>query len=417
MERAILHVDLNKFYASVECLYRPEIRNKPVVVGGNEETRHGIVLTGNEIAKGKFGIKTGIPLFQARQLCPDLVVVPPNYPLYMRYSRLAREIYSDYTDQIEPFGLDECWLDVTGSRRLYGSAECIAHTIRERIKFELGVTVSVGVSWNKIFAKLGSDYKKPDAVTVITKENFKDIVWPLPVNDLLYVGSATNKKLRNRCITTIGELANAPLDMLEKMLGKMGLILSSFANGYDNAPVSENGHTPIIKSIGNGVTAPRDLVCNEDVKMILTVLTESVAKRIRNHGFKCRGISIGIRDKQLLSFTRQKKIQRSTNNTNALQDEAYNLFLNNYNFESSLPIRALTVSAFDLCDENESFQLDLFEDIEAHDRAARLDRAIDGLQNRFGTNCVQKALLLKDKKLTSFDPYEKHVIHPTSYFK
>ena len=417
MERAILHCDLNKFYASVECLYNPSIRNKPVVVGGSEETRHGIVLTGNEIAKGKFGVKTGMSLFEARMLCPDLVVVPPNYPRYLRFSRLAREIYADYTDQIEAFGLDECWLDVTGCDYLFGTPEQIAHKIRKRIRSELGITASVGVSWNKIFAKLGSDYKKPDAVTVISKQNMKEVVWPLPAGDLLYVGRATERKLRSRCITTIGELAEAKPDQLALFLGKMGYVLSSFANGYDNAPVAKISAESPIKSIGNGVTAPRDLVCNEDVKLVMTVLAESVAKRLRKHGFKCRGISIGIRDKNLVSFTRQKKLSRATQETAAVTREAYSLFLQSYDFEKDPPIRALTVSAFDLRDERECFQLDLFEDAAALDKAEKLDRAIDRLQDRFGTACVQRAILLKDKKLTSFDPYEKHIIHPVSYFK
>ena len=260
MERSVLHCDANKFYALVECLYHPEIRDKPVVVGGSEETRHGIVLTGNEKAKKLYGIKTGMSLADARLLCPKLIVMPPNYPRYIRFSKMLRRIYSDYTDMIEPFGLDECWLDVTGSRLLFGTPEEIAEDIRKRVKFELGITVSVGVSWNKIFAKLGSDYKKPDAVTVINKNNYKKIVYPLPVSDLLMVGPATTRKLKNHGIYTIGELADAPPEMLAAFLGKMGYVLHSFANGYENAPVGVSGSTPLIKSVGNGITAPRDLM-------------------------------------------------------------------------------------------------------------------------------------------------------------
>ncbi len=417
MERSVLHCDANKFYASVECLYHPEIRDKPVVVGGSEETRHGIVLTGNEKAKKLYGIKTGMSLADARQLCPKLIVMPPNYPRYIRFSKMLRRIYSDYTDMIEPFGLDECWLDVTGSRLLFGSPEEIAEDIRKRVKFELGITVSVGVSWNKIFAKLGSDYKKPDAVTIINKNSYKKIVYPLPVSDLLMVGPATTRKLKNHGIYTIGELANAPPEMLAAFLGKMGYVLHSFANGYENAPVGVSGSTPLIKSVGNGITAPRDLMNEEDIKSVQYVLAESVARRLREQGLKGRVVSIGVRDKNLFSFTRQSKLSSATNDTRKLQSTALKLFNSNYSFETMPPVRALTVSVSELCDENDSFQLDMFEDNELAERLDRLNHTVDGLKDRFGSDCVRQAFLLKDQKLTGFDPYEKNIIHPVSYFR
>lgn len=417
MERSILHCDANKFYASVECLYHPEIRNKPVVVGGSEETRHGIVLTGNAIAKSKYGVKTGMSLADARLLCPNLIVVPPNYPRYIRFSKMLREIYSNYTDTIEPFGLDECWLDVTGSNLLFGKPEKIADEIRRRVKFELGITVSVGVSWNKIFAKLGSDYKKPDAVTVISKDNFKKIVFPLPVSDLLMVGPATTRKLKNHGIYTIGELANSPSDMLASFLGKMGYVLHSFANGSENSQVTANGYSPVIKSVGNGITAPRDLINEEDIKSVQYVLAESVARRLREQGLKGRVLSIGIRDKSLFSFSRQCKLKIATNDTRKLQKNAIELFNSNYSFDTMPPVRALTVSVSELCDENEAFQLDMFEDNELAEKLNRLNHTIDGLKDRFGSYCVRQAFLLQDKHLSDFDPYEKNIIHPVSYFK
>ena len=417
MERSVLHCDANKFYASVECLYHPEIRDKPVVVGGSEETRHGIVLTGNEKAKKLYGIKTGMSLADARQLCPKLIVMPPNYPRYIRFSKMLRRIYSDYTDMIEPFGLDECWLDVTGSRLLFGAPEKIADEIRKRVKFELGITVSVGVSWNKIFAKLGSDYKKPDAVTVINKDNYKKIVYPLPVSDLLMVGPATTRKLKNHGIYTIGELADAPPEMLAAFLGKMGYVLHSFSNGYENAPVGVSGSTPLIKSVGNGITAPRDLMNEEDIKSVQYVLAESVARRLREQGLKGKVVSIGIRDKNLFSFTRQSKLSSATNDTRKLQSTALKLFNSNYSFETMPPVRSLTVSVSELSDENDSFQLDMFEDNELAERLDRLNHTVDGLKDRFGSDCVRQAFLLKDEKLTTFDPYEKNIIHPVSYFR
>lgn len=417
MERSILHCDANKFYASVECLYNPEIRNKPVVVGGSEETRHGIVLTGNAIAKSKYGVKTGMSLADARTLCPKLVVVPPNYPRYLRFSKMLRQIYSDYTDTVEPFGLDECWLDVTGSKLLFGSPEKIADDIRRRVRFELGITVSVGVSWNKIFAKLGSDYKKPDAVTVINKDNYRKIVYPLPVSDLLMIGPATTRKLKSHGIYTIGDLASAQPEMLSAFLGKMGYILHAFANGRESSPVTASGCAPIIKSVGNGITAPRDLKNENDIKSVQYVLTESVVRRLREQGLKGRVVSIGIRDKNLFSFTRQSRLKIATNDTGKLQNAALELFRANYSFDTMPPVRALTVSVSELCDENEAFQLDMFEDNALNEKINRLNHTIDGLKDRFGSYCVRQAFLLSDKQLSDFDPYEKNIIHPVSYLK
>lgn len=263
MSRVILHSDMNNCYASIELLHRPELRGKPLAVGGDPEARHGIVLAKNQLAK-KAGVKTGMALWQAKQVWPDIVFVPPNMDLYLRFSRLAHEIYGEYTDQQEAYGVDESWLDVTASASYKGDGLKIAEEISSRIKRELGITVSIGVSWNKIFAKLGSDYKKPDAITVIDKMNYQKIVWPLPVEDLLYVGRSTQKKLNLFGIHTIGELAKTDPRLLHRQLGKMGLVLHMFANGEDQTPVNqENYHAPI-KSIGNSTTTlggitPREL--------------------------------------------------------------------------------------------------------------------------------------------------------------
>ena len=398
-------------------MYNPEIRNKPVVVGGSEETRHGIVLTGNAIAKSRYGVKTGMSLTDARALCPKLVVVPPNYPRYLRFSKMLRQIYSDYTDTVEPFGLDECWLDVTGSKLLFGSPEKIADDIRRRVRFELGITISIGVSWNKIFAKLGSDYKKPDAVTVINKDNYKKIVYPLPVSDLLMIGPATTRKLKSHGIYTIGDLASAQPEMLSTFLGKMGYVLHTFANGRENSPVTVSGYAPLIKSVGNGITAPRDLKNEEDIKSVQYVLTESVARRLREQGLKGKVVSIGIRDKNLFSFTRQSRLKIATNNTGELQNTALKLFKANYSFDTMPPVRALTVSVSELCNENEAFQLDMFEDNALNEKINRLNHTIDGLKDRFGSYCVRQAFLLNDKLLSDFDPYEKKYNSPCIVFQ
>ena len=294
MDRIILHSDYNCFYASVEMLHHPELAGKPLAVGGDPEARHGIVLTANYIAK-RMGVKTGMALWQARQACPDLVFVPPRMDLYLRFSRMAREIYLEYTDQVENFGCDEAWLAVERSRSIKGDGMTIAREISDRIKQELGITVSIGVSWNKIFAKLGSDYKKPDAITEISRENYKEIVWPLPASDLLYVGRSTERKLSRVGIHTIGELACAEPAHLQSFLGKMGLVLSAFANGLDDSPVSEDGYHAPVKSIGNSTTTPRDLTTDTDVKIILMALSESVAARLRKNGFCAGVVEISIR--------------------------------------------------------------------------------------------------------------------------
>lgn len=411
--RTILHSDCNGFYASVECLYNPKIRNKPVAVSGNAENRHGIILTKNEIAK-KYGVKTGETIWQAKQKCPELITVSPNFDLYQRFSKLCKQIYFEYTDRVESFGLDEAWLDVTGSQLLYTNGYHIAQQIRCRIKRELGITVSIGVSFNKIFAKLGSDYKKPDAVTVISKDNFKDIVWKLPANNLLYVGRATNNKLYKMGIYTIGDIANTNINILRNNFGKWGDLLYSFANGYESSPVTAlDAHAPV-KSIGNSTTTPRDLENFEDVKIILYVLCDSVCRRMREQGFVTKTICINVRDNKLFSFTRQMKLEQYTNITNDITLYAEKLFKENYDW--SHPIRSIGVSLTDFAPDTICRQFSFFCNEKDHQRQEFLDSAIDNLKNRFGNFIVQPAVLLKDNGLSHFNPKEEHTIHPVGYF-
>ena len=408
MERTILHVDCNKFYASVECLYRPEIRNKPVAVGGSTESRHGIILTKNEIAS-KYGLTVGEPLWKARQKCPDLVIVPPNYPLYLRFSRLCRKVYEDYSEFIEPFGLDECWLDVTGNLQ---SGEEIAEEIRQRIKTELGITVSVGVSFNKIFAKLGSDYKKPDAVTVISKENYKKIAWELPVSDLLFAGRSSTKKLNYYGIKTIGGLANTDVEFLKKILGKNGETLWLFANGLDSSRVRHKDETDPIKSIGNSTTTPRDLVDNEDVRTVMRVLCESVATRLREQGLKGNCVTIWVRDTGLNGFTRQRKMKLCTNVSTEIFDCAMQLFEKNYDWDEHIRSLGVSVSGFGF---GECEQFDLSGNIERLEKLEKIESTLDVLKRRFGNYCVQHACQLERCDLSGFNPHDEHIIHPIGY--
>jgi DNA polymerase-4 len=413
-DRVILHSDLNNFYASVECFHRPEIRNKPVAVCGDPSLRHGIVLAKNYLAKAT-GIKTGEAIWQAKQKCPELVVLPPNYPLYLRFSRLARSIYNSYTDQVEPFGLDEAWLDVSGSCHLYGDGAQIADKIRERVKFEMGVTASVGVSYNKIFAKLGSDLKKPDATTIITGDNFKQIVWPLPAGDLLYVGRATKRKLARCGISTIGDIANTNPEKLKSSLGKWGEVLWLFANGSDNSPVTRMAEEALIKSVGNSITTSRDLENDEDVQMIFYVLSESVCARMREHGFKCRTAQINIRDNALFSFGLQGKLLKPTNLSADLAEKAMELFRANYSW--SKPIRSIGVRGCDLIAADTQEQLSLFEDEARRAKQEKLEATVDILRRRFGHLSIQRALFLVDANLGTINPKEDHIIHPVAFFK
>ena len=410
--RYILHSDCNSFYASVECLYRPEIRDKPVAVSGNADDRHGIILTKNQIAK-KFGVKTGEAIWQAKQKCPELVTVPPNFPLYKRFSKMAREIYGRYSEKVEPFGLDEAWIDISDREMNFKKAKNIAEEIRKTIKYELGITVSIGVSFNKIFAKLGSDYKKPDAVTMITDKNYRDIVWPLPAEDLLFVGPATRKKLNNMGIYTIGNLANCPLETLISVFGKNGNILYQFANGSDKASVAFSVSHQDVKSIGNSTTTYRDLKTVEDIKIVAFVLSDSVARRLREQNMKAGVVGVSIRDNQLVSFTRQKKLAVPTDITEEIAENAIELFIKN---KGNNPLRSIGISLSDLVSSDIPVQMSFFENAKNSERLHSLDCAVDGLKKRFGTYCVQPAVMLNDKRLSGFNPKDDHTIHPVGYF-
>lgn len=392
----------------MECLYRPELRDKPMAVGGDPENRHGIILTKNEIAS-KYGLTVGEPLWKARQKCPDLVVVPPNYPLYLRFSALARKIYEDYSEFIEPFGLDECWLDVTGNEK---SGEEIAHEIRKRVKSQLGITVSVGVSFNKVFAKLGSDYKKPDAVTVIDESNYKDIAWSLPCGDLLMVGRSAQKKLNAYGINTIGDLADTDVAVLKSLFGKNGEMLHSFANGTECSPVRHKDEISDVKSVGNSTTAPRDLVNEEDVKTVFRVLCESVSTRLREKGLKGRVVTIYVRDKELSSFSRQMKIPANTDISTEIFYYAMKLFCTNYFWNKPIRSLGVSVSDFDVTYE----QFDFEKTVENREKQERLETAVDSLRRRFGNYCIGRACQLKDTELSKFNPHEEHIIHPVGFF-
>lgn len=419
--RAILHSDINCCYAQIECQAHPDLRGRPVVVGGDESARHGIVLAKNMLAKRR-GIKTAETLRDARRKCPGLVVVPPDYRLYLHVSSLARRIYYDYTDLVEPFGPDEAWLDVTGSTRCLGlTPHQIACEISERMKAELGITVSVGVSWNKIFAKFGSDYEKPDAVTLVTPENYRDLVWKAPVGELLYVGAATEAKLRASGIATIGDLAHAGDYYLKSRLGKMGFVLRDFARGEDATEVKPLDLASCdvardVKSYGNGITFPRDIADMRTAKAVVWMLAESVAQRMREGRARCRMVSVGFRRAGDLSgFTRQAPTALPTNITAEVARCAWELFRANAGDLREEPLRAIHVRAGRIVPAADELQLSLFDPMPRRADMERLDAAIDELRRRFGNKCVVWGPQALDADAWVNDAHG-NVVHPVSFF-
>lgn len=417
MDRIILHSDLNNFFASVECLYHPEVAHLPVAVCGAPEDRHGIVLAKNTRAK-LCGVRTGEVIWSAKQKCPNLVILKPNYTNYLRYSKMAREVYEKYTDLIESFGIDECWLDVTRSTRLFGTGEKIADEIRQTIKKELGITVSIGVSWNKVYSKLGSDIKKPNATTVINRENYKEKIFGLPVDRLLYVGNSTAKKLHSMGIYTIGHLAELDKHVLNSRLGKWGGLLSEFARGNDTSPVLPLGEDSPIKSIGNSITGVHDLMNDNDVNMMLYSLSESVATRLRTHGFLASQISLSIRDTNLHTFSCQKQLPVPTALSSELAQNAWHLFKENWTWANGPAIRSIGISASKLSPDNLPRQLCMLVDEQMRSKQLNLEKAVDKIRERFGYFCITRACLLQDRRLANIDHAHEpiNLIHPVSYF-
>ncbi len=414
MGRFILHSDLNNFYASVESLYNPNIRNKAVVVVGDEEKRHGIVLAKNYIAKS-YNIKTGDTVWEARQKCAEeLVCVPARFDLYLYVSRLVKDIYREYSDKVESFGIDEAWIDISHLAKTYEDAVAIANNIRTRIISEIGLTVSIGVSFNKVFAKLGSDLKKPNATILITQDNFRDVVWKLPVEDLLYVGRATSKKFERARIKTIGDLANTDIKYLKLTLGKMGVVLHDFACGRDVSPVESIHDKEKIKSFGNSTTCPVDLVSNTEVKSIIYMLAESVAERMKKKNYYAHGVSLWVKDTDLCSFERQMQLSSPTNISEDIAKNCYKLFLDNYDWQ--LNVRALGVRVTNLT--TGKMQYDLFESVNNFEKKQKLECAIEKLRERFGYDIIRRGNILVNQSLSSLNPHSDiHIIHPIGFFK
>jgi len=396
MERAILHSDLNSFYASVEIMLNPRLRGKAIAVCGSTEDRHGIVLAKSELAK-KAGVKTGMVNWEARALCKDLLVIPPQYEQYLKYSKLTQAIYNRYTDLIEPFGMDECWLDVTGSRGICGDGMTIAEDIRQTVREELGMTVSIGVSFNKIFAKLGSDMKKPDAITQITDSDFRKKVWPLPASDLIYCGHATTAKLAKYAIYSIGDLAITDPEFLRRLLGINGIALWHYANGTDRSRIMHRDFVSPVKSIGHGITCVCDLENDEEVWKVILELSQDIGHRLRVHELSAKGVQVSVRSNDLLGFQFQGKLPFKTQLPSEIAATALHLFKDNYQWTTN--VRAVTVRAINLVLKDESEQLSFFRDTARIDRRERLEDTVESIRSRFGNKAITYAVLIGDLKM------------------
>ena len=396
MEPVILHSDLNAFYASVEMNEHPELRGKLVAVCGSTENRHGIVLAKSYSAKAK-GVKTGQANWEAKRACPGLICVEPHYDLYLKYSRLTRAIYKRYTDLVEPFGMDESWLDISGSVSLLGSPQSIAEDIRKTVREELGLTVSIGIASNKVFAKLGSDMKKPDAITDLTGDHWKEKIWPLAVSELLYAGRETTRKLMKLNILTIGDLARADAELMRKLLGKNGLMLWGFANGLDSSRVMPHDFVAPIKSVGHGTTCVVDLESEYEVWLVLYELAQDVGHRLRENELAAKGVQITVKDMDLEWRQHQATLRYPTQSPLEIAQAAFALFKERYTWQK--PVRALTVRGIDLVPENQPEQIDMFNDYTRRDRRKTLDDAIEEIRRRFGYRAIYAAALMGDLKM------------------
>ncbi len=388
MDRVILHCDCNCFFASVELLSHPDLIHLPVAVCGDPNERHGIILAKNEPAK-KLGIQTAETIWKARQKCPDLILLPPHYPLYEEYSRKINAVYGEYTDLVEPFGIDESWLDVTGSLHLFGGdAKALADSIRKRIRDTFGLTISVGVSFNKVFAKLGSDYKKPDATTVISRENWKELVFPLPMGDMLFVGHAVSSLLEKYGLHTIGDLANCSKEMMETLLGKNGLQILKYARGEDDAPVIGLAEREEVKSVGNSTTFRKDLTSWEQVQSGIAVLADSVAMRLRHAGLYCGGVRIGIKNARFQTVSKQKLLPHYTHLMKEIEQAAMELMQEAWHDHD--PIRLLSVTATHLSPHLESGgQLSLFAAEDKMDeKQERVESAMEQIRKKYGGSAI-----------------------------
>lgn len=386
---------MNNFYASVEAMLHPELKGKPIAVCGDSAERHGIVLAKSYLA-ASCGVKTAETIWSAKQKCPDLVTVSPHFDEYMRVSMLARKIYGRFTSLIEPFGLDECWLDISGAAITFEEGEKIAHKIKETVKEELGVTVSVGVSFNKIFSKLGSDIKKPDAVTVIPKENYLSLIGHLPASALIGVGGTTAHKLSTYGVETIRDLAVFSKNMLIKIFGKLGEELWNNANGLGDSKVVPRSLEMLDKSVGNGVTTPVDLETPDEVWRLMLELSQELGHKLTASGKTATSVAVQIKDNDLQVKQWQAPLGAPTQSAYTIAKRGFELFSENYKWQK--PIRAVTVRAINLAAAGNPKQLGIFDQKEEVGKSGAVDKTVEELRHRFGDSIIQNAAIMKKGK-------------------
>lgn len=414
VDRTILHIDMNNFYASVELLDNPHLADKPIAVGGNEAMRHGIILAKNYIAK-RFGVKTAEPIWEAKRKCPRLIVIAPHFDRYLNVSRMSRELLNNYSDRVEPFGIDEAWIDISDYASSADQGKAVADELRARYRDELGVTASVGVSFNKVFAKLGSDLKKPDATTVISKQNFKTTIWQLPVEDLLFIGSRTKEKLSKRGIHTIGQLANSDAKLIHDWLGKNGDMLRAYANGLDSSPVRPAGVEAALKSLGNSTTPPNDIHDEGEAIVILQSLAETVAHRLRANGLRATVVALHVRDNAFASFERQIKLRRPTCVSTELRGFAMQLLRENYDWRR--PIRSLGIRTSGLVGEAAPQQLSMFEDNSFLQKLEKIERSVDMIRDKYGKDIIKIGTAAYMHKPGNVSDTSEHPYNFYKYFR
>lgn len=398
MNSVIFHIDVNSAFLSWEAVYRIhhlggnlDLRNIPSAVGGDVTKRHGIILAKSIPAK-KYNIKTGESVPEALRKCPDLVLVPPNYNLYQKSSKAFIKILKEYGPTVEQYSIDEAFMDMTGTESLFGEPENIANKIRERIYSELGFTVNIGISNNKVLAKMASDFKKPDKVHTLWLSEIKDKMWTLPASDLFFVGRATTRKLNGLGIKTIGELAQTDLSIIKSHFGKHGEVIWSFANGIDFSAVEPV--LPPNKGYGNSTTIAFDVTDSDTAKLVLLSLAETVSARLRDDNVKIKVISVGIRDFNLGYYSHQKKLNTATNITREIYESACQVFDEMWD---KVPIRHLGIHTSQVVTE-ETRQFNLFDDMD-YEKQERLDRAVDDIRKRFGADSVVRASFIKADKV------------------
>lgn len=388
---------MNSFFCSVELLEHPELAGKPVAVAGCADDRHGIILAKNQLAKS-FGVVTPETIISAKRKCPELVLLQPHHKKYEHYCHVINDIYLRYTDMVEPFSIDESWLDVTGSLKLFKkTAKELADEIRETVFKETGLSLSAGVSFNKVFAKMGSDYKKPYATTEITRDNFRELLWPLPAGDLFFVGKSSASKLSQMGIHTIGDIANADIRLLESVFGKHGAQMQADALGLDESEVSRWGEYSESKSVGHGVTFKRNISGEDEIRTAVKAISTRVAERLRKYSYKCQGVKVEIKDPNFITISRQRQLIEPSDLASDIAECAMDLIKENWIINN--PIRLITITGINILEAAAEYstQISIFDSKDKQEQTEKeraLEQTLDKIKEKHGRDAISTASLI-----------------------